>query len=137
MNAISRKSPHVRMSTEAFQANLDVVQKMFEEHGRNDVIDFLIKRFRETFGLEMAMCGNTSLSEGYILTTKGEVAVNIDPCPTRDETENTLLKVMCVIVCQCCDTQDMRPFTDGDVVIITEGGPEECPCYRCCGVFAG
>lgn len=136
MNAISRRNPHVRMSTEAFRANLDAFQEMFDDHGRNNVIDFLINKFRDTFGLGLAMCGNTSLSEGYILTTKGEVTVHIEPCPTREETENTLLKVMSVIVCQCCMLGDMRPFTDGDIVIISDDGPDECPCSDCCGTVA-
>ena len=136
MNAISRETPHVRMSTEAFKANMDHMQETFRQHGQNTVIDFLINKFRDTFGFSVAMCGNTSLSEGYILTTKGEVTVCIDPCPTREETQNELLKVMCIIVCQCCDTQDMRPFTDGEVVIISDDSPDECPCSQCCGVVA-
>lgn len=136
MNAISRTCPAVRLSSQAMKPNLDAMQVMFEENGRDLVLKFLDHTFQNKFGMKLAFGGNTLESEGYIWCYEGLVTIRIDPEPTREETMNRLLLVIAVIIAQCCRTEYLGPFHDDDVVIISDDSPDECPCSQCCGAAA-
>lgn len=133
MNAISREKKPVRLSTQKMKPNLDLFQKNFDEHGRELILRVVCRSFNEKFDLSLAFLGDTLNGTGEITCPIGSVSIRVDPQPSQDETENLMLKVVATIITQCCMFEDLRPFTDGDIVIISDDGPDECPCSDCCG----